>query len=867
MKEYIAEAGGRYTYTDDILNLQELSLSITSMFSECSNFIISGCLLSGNDISAGYVWINGKIRWFESAKGITLPYYIYEKNNTDSTTYANDANKRGRNNYLCTGGKSVPTVQDLLTGQPPQFIEITADYAPRFIDKFMGKYALLVDSPFQKQTVKKDVNFTGNLITDKELESKLGMTVSNPASSIKLRNFVYQNGDVTLGVFQGGTLLNEILICNSSDSNKGVFIFRKEGIEQARISDQAIQVNKSRSHTFQTKLAWLYDNHLINAVDTTDDGTININYKGYDGGSTKFRTFNVYDGKSTAIPLFQVEGKTSTIRANGYFTVSNSQPGILLTSTLYGKTDTNYQSAISWADKSGEIIGFIGYNTLDKNDSLYVNRIGNIIIQPVNYVDIKGELWLNGVDITTTFVSGTTFTDELKKKVSIVSGKQLSTEDFTTAYKKKLDAISTGSITGSNEGFVTGNDVHQALSGKLSASSNLNDLESKTTARANLNVYSKSECDLSFLKISNNLLELVNLSADEINGLTPEQSQALKAEKQARVRNNIDAEKKGTGELKLTKASNLNDLPDKTAARRNIEVYSKEEIDKFLQGKLSSTDGYQGAIYTQEHKTKLEAIKTGIFSGVDADGKQIAQVEGYVMTSGIVKELVKKANLLLDGYNDTQKTTIAGNINVYTKVQSDARYATVESLWQDYITFLVKQGKTTQEALKTLRDKLEVYSKTEVTNEFLKRANLLSDMTNIDDEKVKKQLCANIGAAWASEYQTKITDTGWLQMSNSGGSTDTRRLFIRQIGNVVSIQGIVNTAKRDGSNSGGIVAVIPNTISPPKYGLRCSYMDFNDGHSRNRGTTFKILGNSRNIVLYESGMYNVDTELNFTYMT
>lgn len=43
MKEYVAEAGGRYTYVDDILNLQELTLSMTSIFTDCANFIISGC--------------------------------------------------------------------------------------------------------------------------------------------------------------------------------------------------------------------------------------------------------------------------------------------------------------------------------------------------------------------------------------------------------------------------------------------------------------------------------------------------------------------------------------------------------------------------------------------------------------------------------------------------------------------------------------------------------------------------------------------------------------------------------------------------------------------------------------------------------
>ena len=35
MKEYIAETGGRYTYSDDILNLQELALSMSAVFEMC----------------------------------------------------------------------------------------------------------------------------------------------------------------------------------------------------------------------------------------------------------------------------------------------------------------------------------------------------------------------------------------------------------------------------------------------------------------------------------------------------------------------------------------------------------------------------------------------------------------------------------------------------------------------------------------------------------------------------------------------------------------------------------------------------------------------------------------------------------------
>ena len=76
---------------------------------------------------------------------------------------------------------------------------------------------------------------------------------------------------------------------------------------------------------------------------------------------------------------------------------------------------------------------------------------------------------------------------------------------------------------------------------------------------------------------------------------------------------------------------------------------------------------------------------------------------------------------------------------------------------------------------------------------------------------------------------------------------------------------VINTARRDGSNWGGIVAVIPNKIQPPRYSVRCSAADWNDDHKYNRGSSFTIYGGSRRIQLYERGMYNVNVELNFTY--
>jgi polyhydroxyalkanoate synthesis regulator phasin len=862
MKEYIAETGGRYTYSDDILNLQEVALAFSAVFEGCAGFIVSGCEIAGQQISPGFVWLNGKIRRFEGCQDAVFPYYIYEKNSYDTVTYANEVNKRGRCNYLCIGGAAVPAMPDAVTGFVPQFIELKPDYSPRLIDRFFGKYALLLETPFAKQTLKKDLVLTGKFLGEKDIESKTAVSVANPANGYVLKNTVRENGDASAGVYLNGLPVNEFVI-----KTDGTFSFIKQGQEIARIDSSGGCYNNSSATTAQAGSLLLYGSHIINMEDASDEGAVNINYAGYIRGGTKFRNFNVYNGKQASVPLFRVEGKNETVHVNAAFCVSNTGQGVTLTNKTCVKTDRKLLNTFSWTDSAKETIAFIGYDTDNSFDFTLKNILGNIVIHPSGYLDVKGELRLNGTAIGNTYVTKTDFSEELAKKVNAIAGKGLSTEDFTAEYKEKLDAISSGNLTGGgSNGYAIASEVVTELSKKLSKSGNLSDLDNKATARTNLEVYSKTETGNAFLKISGNLQELVSLSADEMNGLTPEQALAKKAEKQTAVRNNLDAEKKGTGELKLTKASNLSDLPDKAAARSNISVYSKTEIDNFLKDKLSNDGAYTGEIFTSSHKTKLEAIKTGVFQGTNAQGQPINQTEGYALVSDVVKEMAKKANLLLDNYNNDQKTAVAGNLNVYQKPVVDAKFATLENLFQDFITFLVKQGKSTAEAQKTLRDKLNAPSKEDVSDTYLRKDSRLSDLA-LADNNAKKQACQKIGAAYADEYQTKLIDTGWLQMVNSGNNTDTSRLFIRQIGNIVCIQGVINTAKRDGSNMGGTVAVIPNQIPPPKYGLRVSYADYNDDHKYNRGSSFVIQGNTRRILLYESGWYNVNTEINFTYMT
>lgn len=851
MKEYVADTGGRYTYVDDILNLQELALSMTAIFSGCDDFIISGCEVTGSTITSGYVWINGKVRYFEGCMTAAFPYYIYEKNGTDTVVYAGDLNKKGRNNYLCAGSSVLPSAKDPLTGKVPCLIEITKTYAPRFLDKFFGHYAVLLDTPFSRQTIKKDLVITGKLTTETGLESKTAISVVSP-SGYSLKQLVKQDGTASFGSYLNGLLISEI--CISTD---GSVLLMKDKNELARIDGNGITYTHASCGSSRIGYLQIEKNSIVNVAETTDGGSVDINAAGPETEANLFRDFRVFDGRQAGVPLLHVKGKNKEVYINGDFSVAGKSIAII--------SDASGTKALYYMDAGGTEVASAGFVSTGGDNFTLINNIGDIWLSPKESVNITGDLKVNGASLKEIYVNQKSFTESLAKKVNVVDGKQLSTEDFTAKYKKKLDAISTGEVQTGGEGYVTATQVKDALAKKLTISSNLADIPDKKAARASLDMYSREETGNLFLKISSNLQELVTLTSDEINGLTTEQAAALKAEKQAAVRDNLDAERKGTGALKLTKTSNLSDLPDKISARKNISVYSTTEVDKLLAGKLGTDSAYTGVVFTPDMKQKLEGIKTGSFAYIDNDDVSHSEVEGYVLLSHVRRELAKKADRMLAGYTEEEKKSVAANINVYSQSQTDTKYAAIASLFQDYINYLVAQGKKAADAQKMLRDKLDVLSKADVSGTYLRKDGKLSDLS-LPDTVAKKQVCNALGAAYAPEYQTKIADTGWLRMANSGNGTDTSRLFVRQIGNIVSIQGVINTARRDGSNMGGTVAVLPNGISAPRYGVRTTLCDWNDDAKYNRGTSFVLSGGSRNIRIFESGWYNVDTDMNFTYM-
>lgn len=852
MKEYIAKTGGRYTYNDDLLNLQDLARSMTAIFEGCSNFIISGCEVSGGRITPGYVWINGRVRPFEGAAEVSFPYYIYEKNHYETIAYAGDVDKQGRCCYLTSGGTSVPQAEDEVTGALPGYIEVREDYAPRFIDKFIGRYAVLLDSPFARQIVRRDLTLAGAVTIGKLLECKTGFAVVNSANGYTLRGLVGESGDAAVGLYHGGLLVSRIEIATD-----GSFTLYRQDTPLVTIGADGVRTRHFTSESARVGTLHIEKNDIFNAADDTDEGAVAVNRTGYLGGSDRFRDFTVYDGRGVA--LLHVEGRSGRVAVEGAFEVEGTA-GITLRNTACGKDEAALTGLVQWQDKNAERIAWLGYADPQSLDWALHNDLGGVIVSSRSWVDIRSELRLGGKPVGEIYTTLTVFAEGLAGKVDKEEGKRLSTEDFTTAYRKKLDAITTGSLLSGAAGFVTAEDVSRALGAKLSCTDNLADLADKSEARSVLEVYSRTEADSRFLNTSKYLADMTELTASEIEGKSPEEIIALQEERRAAARENIAAEKKGTGEEKLSKASNLADLTDKVRARQNIEVYSVDEVDKLLSGKLGTDGAYTGAVFTEEHRTKLEAIRTGTFAGENAEGVAQTQTEGYVTTSAVVRELTKYAPRLMGGYSTQDRTSIAANLGLYTKTEADGRFAALAQSFSDYISYLVRQGKSTSEARKALREALAAAGMDDLSV-YVRCDRNLADLT-LKDDNARRLACQHIGAAFAEEYEKKITDTGWLACGGENAGT----LWARQIGSVVCVQGTINTARRS-SNTWGSIATIPNAIGAPRFGCRQTMADFNDDHKYNRGCSFIIRAGERTILMHERGTYNVTTELSFSYMT
>lgn len=454
MREYVAKTGGRYTYIEDFIGLQELSLSLASIFDGCKNFIVSGCKTSGTNtnlsISAGYVYINGKIRHFEGKTiDLSTPFYIVEKNEPYDVSYAQNPTQLGYIEYGCEGVGEMP-----LDGR--QYIKITSTYIPRLKDEFFGKYAVTLDSSFEQQTISKNIVMEKDLYVKGNIVNDSSFSIKNPNKQVEIEEKITSEGNAQFTFLKNGKELSKLLF-----GFDGVTRFMSDGIEKLVITPSNVAINELMTNEIRTSELLISGTDIYNYFDNSENGSLNINRSGYNAGATKPRHLNIYNGKGKL--LFRSDGALNMNYS--YCTIneeSTNEFGLVFRDTAHKYGESSYIKSIAWKDKDGVIMGTVGFSETSQNDLRIKHHLsGNITLQGTK-VNVVGELQNNGETLSSKYASKNYVDEGLDKKVNAVSGKVLSDENFTSTYKAKLDRINP-------DDYANGDDINQAVSGALKA--------------------------------------------------------------------------------------------------------------------------------------------------------------------------------------------------------------------------------------------------------------------------------------------------------------------------------------------------------------------------------------------------------------
>ena len=135
--------------------------------------------------------------------------------------------------------------------------------------------------------------------------------------------------------------------------------------------------------------------------------------------------------------------------------------------------------------------------------------------------------------------------------------------------------------------------------------------------------------------------------------------------------------------------------------------------------------------------------------------------------------------------------------------------------------------------------------------------NKLNEFSDLDESE-KRQICLTIGAAYASAYQPKIKDTGWVQMEDAYG----HNLQVKQYGQMVNVRGMLRVDQKVDM----VFAKLPNIIDPPKHKVIWQDNEIS-GNQGNRGIEIGFEANGRQLRLFEQKGYEGTTRpINIMYL-
>ena len=463
MKEFSSQTGGRFTYVDDVINLQELALAFGAIFEDCDNFIVSGCEVSGNAISSGIVYLNGKLRVFNGASGMTSwPQYIYEVNETENIPYQSGGEKVGRNVWGCAIGSVVPTTLTPLTNKIPKSIQITANGGLRMKDAWIGKYALLLDAATPNQKVKGTLS--ADTLSAPQVTATSQMRVATAAGTA----YVYYEGSnmVLESSVNNGATKYRLVATNST----GGFQLIKNSTVIATFTDSQISFAKpviGNQATFGS--VRIVGTQMFNSSTATDEGELSINVFGLNGANTYYRNTHIGNGKGTK--LLSIIGRTADIFLYGALTLNAAaEHGITLISNK-PKTDLTLKKLIAWQDSNKVIMAQFGFTDLASQIFVLSNSVGSIKIQGLEFVDIVPVIKENGVLLSDKYVLKTDYESAMDEKM-----------DKTSVYSQAQANQKFATLTGGLAQFINNSKTKAVLCNEIGALTS-NDLKGLPTLK------------------------------------------------------------------------------------------------------------------------------------------------------------------------------------------------------------------------------------------------------------------------------------------------------------------------------------------------------------------------------------------------
>lgn len=378
MKEFYAELGGRKVFNEDIIELQDTSLSITEIFSGLQAFVISGVevtITAGTiaDISAGYLWLGDKIRKFDGQSGVELAdnNYIEAEDVDVQTSYDQSVQKVGYKNYTIKW-----TSQPTSYTPTGDFIKLgTDDGARPGIDEgFFGIRSILKTTTDASQSISSSLVVGGTINATALYEG--GVLIANVYSPIS-------HSHSSLSSAAADIFLNQ----NNTDARIALKIGTQEKLWINENAVNTIRLNSTTIYEGGVSLAEKYGAVIPTLLqngntffETIADGKLNVSgltdevYFGHDkpvaSGTAAVSKF--YFGSSSG-----VGGKESgIIRCGTIYEAGSSLGAKYLTTSEFKGSEVMGSNTVDFSGKP------VKYKTLTANETWNFSNLveGKVVI-------------------------------------------------------------------------------------------------------------------------------------------------------------------------------------------------------------------------------------------------------------------------------------------------------------------------------------------------------------------------------------------------------------------------------------------------------------------------------------------------------